>query len=65
MAGLKPPKGLPLTIWLMRCCGLRISEALAVRDTSLSGEILRISEPSAWARATEALDAEYETWSVA
>ena len=33
--GLLPPevttRGLPLTIWLMRGCGLRISEALAVR----------------------------------
>jgi integrase len=47
-AGLQPPKviakGLPLTIWLMRGCGVRISEALAVRETSLSGDVLRISE---------------------
>jgi integrase len=47
-SGLKPPKvitrGLPTTIWLMRGCGLRISEALAVRDTCLSGDVLRISE---------------------
>jgi integrase len=46
--GLEPPKvitkGLPTTIWLMRGCGLRISEALAVRDTCLSGDVLRISE---------------------
>jgi integrase len=47
-AGLQPPrvitKGLPLTIWLMRGCGLRISEALAVRDTCLRDDVLRISE---------------------
>jgi hypothetical protein len=47
-SGLKPPKvitrGLPTTIWLMRGCGLRISEALAVRDASLNGDVLRISE---------------------
>jgi integrase len=47
-SGLLPPKvvtrGLPLTIWLMRGCGLRISEALAVRDTSLSGDALRVYE---------------------
>jgi integrase len=47
-AGLQPPKvvmrGLPLSNWLMRGCGLRVSEALAVRDTSLSGDVLRVSE---------------------
>jgi integrase len=47
-AGLQPPrvitKGLPLSIRLMRGCGLRVSEALAVRDTCLSGDVLRISE---------------------
>jgi integrase len=47
-SGLLPPKvltkGLPTTVWLMRGCGLRISEALAVRDTCLSGDVLRVSE---------------------
>ncbi len=36
--------GLETTIWLMRGCGLRISEALAVRDDCLRGDVLRIFE---------------------
>lgn len=47
-AGLLPPKvitkGLPTTIWLMRGCGLRISEALAVHESCLMADVLRISE---------------------
>jgi integrase len=37
-------KGLPLTIWLMRGCGLRISEALAVHESCLRDGVLRITE---------------------
>lgn len=44
-----PPKGgikHPLTIWLMRGCGLRIEEALAVRKSCFreGGRVLRVSE---------------------
>jgi integrase len=42
----RPGVSLPLTIWLMRGCGLRISEALAVRrnDFRENGNVLRIHE---------------------
>jgi integrase len=41
-AGLPEPYG--FTVWLMRGCGLRISEALAVRSDQLTNGVLRISE---------------------
>ena len=33
-----------LAVWLMRGCGLRIGEALAVSEGSVRGELLRVSE---------------------
>jgi integrase len=33
-----------LSVWLMRGCGLRIGEALAVSETSIRGHVLRASE---------------------
>jgi integrase len=38
------PDGYGLTVWLMRGCGLRIAEALAVTPPCVRGDILRISE---------------------
>ena len=37
-------RGLGLTVWLMRGCGLRISEVFAVREDSFRGDVLRIFE---------------------
>jgi integrase len=33
-----------LSVWLMRGCGLRIGEALAVSEASIRGHVLRVSE---------------------
>lgn len=41
-AGLRP--GIQLTIWLMRGCGLRVSEALAIRTDCFKEGTLRIFE---------------------
>jgi integrase len=45
----KMPPGVELTVWLMRGCGLRISEAMAVKFSGfrMGGKILRITEQAA------------------
>jgi integrase len=40
----KLPEGWALAIWLMRGCGLRLGEALAVRADSVRGDVLRVEE---------------------